>query len=117
MLNPGSSSSRYSLTPALFLLLTRFNFTSSQNGSHRAVVPINTWENVLPMDICQMSSEIYYGKTLKKWKILVLLNAMMKILHYALLLVLVKPMLRCNKARLNLPRQRFKYAVAFKIHT
>ncbi len=28
-----------------------FNFNTSQNGSQRAMVPINAWENVLPMDI------------------------------------------------------------------
>ena len=58
MLNPGSSSSRYSLTPVFVSLSNKlFNFTSSQNGSHRAVVPINTWENVLPMDI--LPNELY----------------------------------------------------------
>ena len=58
MLNPGSSSSRYSLTPVFVSLADKlFNFTSSQNGSHRAVVPINTWENVLPMDI--LPNELY----------------------------------------------------------
>ncbi|OUW79820.1 MAG: hypothetical protein CBD77_01970 [bacterium TMED217] len=52
MLNPGTSSSRYSLTP-VFLSFTKllFSFTTSQNGNHRAVVPINSWERVLPMDI------------------------------------------------------------------
>ena len=52
MLNPGTSSSRYSLTP-VFLSFTKllFYFTTSQNGNHRAVVPINSWERVLPMDI------------------------------------------------------------------
>jgi len=58
MLKPGSSSSRYSLTPVFVSLADKlFNFTSSQNGSHRAVVPINTWENVLPMDI--LPNELY----------------------------------------------------------
>ena len=58
MLNPGSSSSRYSLTPVFVSFADKlFNFTSSQNGSHRAVVPINTWENVLPMDI--LPNELY----------------------------------------------------------
>jgi Na+-transporting NADH:ubiquinone oxidoreductase subunit A len=28
-----------------------FNFTTKQNGSKRALVPINAWEDVLPMDI------------------------------------------------------------------
>ena len=58
MLNPGSSSSRYSLTP-VFVSLSKalFSFTSSQNGNHRAVVPINSWERVLPMDI--LPNELY----------------------------------------------------------
>ena len=34
-----------------------FPFTSSQNGNHRAVVPINSWERVLPMDI--LPNELY----------------------------------------------------------
>ena len=58
MLNPGSSFSRYSLTP-VFLSLSKmlFPFTSSQNGNHRSVVPINSWERVLPMDI--LPNELY----------------------------------------------------------
>lgn len=28
-----------------------FRFNSSQNGSKRAMVPLNAWEKVLPMDI------------------------------------------------------------------
>ena len=58
MLNPGSSSSRYSLTP-VFVSLSNilFPFTSSQNGNHRSVVPINSWERVLPMDI--LPNELY----------------------------------------------------------
>ena len=58
MLNPGSSSSRYSLTP-VFLSFSKilFPFTSSQNGNHRAVVPMNSWERVLPMDI--LPNELY----------------------------------------------------------
>ena len=52
MLSLGSSKTKYSLTNT-FLTLTNslFNFTTSQNGEKRAVVPINAWENVLPMDI------------------------------------------------------------------
>ena len=58
MLNPGSSSSRYSLTPVFVSLSGKlFNFTSSQNGNHRAVVPINSWERLLPMDI--LPNELY----------------------------------------------------------
>jgi Na+-transporting NADH:ubiquinone oxidoreductase subunit A len=58
MLNPGSSSSRYSLTP-VFLSFSKmlFPFNTSQNGNHRAIVPINTWESVLPMDI--LPNELY----------------------------------------------------------
>lgn len=58
MLSPGSSASRYSLTP-VFVSLSNilFPFTSSQNGNHRAVVPINSWERVLPMDI--LPNELY----------------------------------------------------------
>ncbi len=52
MLSPGSSKTKYSLTNT-FLTLTNtfFNFTTSQNGEKRAMVPINAWEKVLPMDI------------------------------------------------------------------
>ena len=58
MLNPGSSASRYSLTP-VFLSFSKilFPFTTSQNGNHRAVVPMNSWERVLPMDI--LPNELY----------------------------------------------------------
>jgi len=58
MLNLGSSSSRYSLTP-VFLSFSKllFPFNTSQNGNHRAIVPINTWESVLPMDI--LPNELY----------------------------------------------------------
>ena len=58
MLNPGSNTSRYSLTP-VFLSFSKilFPFTTSQNGNHRAVVPMNSWERVLPMDI--LPNELY----------------------------------------------------------
>ena len=58
MLNPGSSASRYSLTP-VFLSFSKilFPFTTSQNGNHRAVVPMNSWERALPMDI--LPNELY----------------------------------------------------------
>ena len=58
MLNPGSSSSRYSLAP-VFLSFSKilFPFTSSQNGNHRAIVPMNSWERVFPMDI--LPNELY----------------------------------------------------------
>ena len=58
MLSPGSSNSRYSLTPVFFSLSKiLYPFNTSQNGSHRAVVPINAWERVLPMDI--LPNELY----------------------------------------------------------
>jgi Na+-transporting NADH:ubiquinone oxidoreductase subunit A len=49
---PGSSKRSYSLTNS-FLGFGRkaFKFSTKQNGSHRALVPIDAWENVLPMDI------------------------------------------------------------------
>ena len=52
MLSLGSNKTKYSLTNT-FISSTRslFNFTTSQNGEKRAMVPINAWENVLPMDI------------------------------------------------------------------
>ena len=52
MLSLGNSKTKYSLTNT-FLTFTDslFNFTTSQNGEKRAMVPINAWENVLPMDI------------------------------------------------------------------
>ncbi len=52
MLRPGSTATRYSLTKA-FLSGGRslFPFTTKKNGEDRALVPINAWENVLPMDI------------------------------------------------------------------
>ena len=58
MLYPGSSKTRYSLTP-VFLSLGKilFPFNAAQNGNHRAVVPINAWERVLPMDI--LPNELY----------------------------------------------------------
>ena len=52
MLSLGNSKTKYSLTNT-FLTFTDslFNFTTSQNGEKRAMVPINAWENVLPMNI------------------------------------------------------------------
>ncbi len=52
MLHPGSSTSRYSLTNA-FLRFGQnlFSFNTLNNGSERYMVPINAWENVLPMDV------------------------------------------------------------------
>ena len=52
MLYPGSSRTKYSLTNAFLSFGNKaFNFTSSQNGELRAMVPLNAWEDVLPMDI------------------------------------------------------------------
>ena len=52
MLRPGSSTTRYSLTRAFFGSKSNgFDFSTSKNGSERYVVPINAWEDVLPMDI------------------------------------------------------------------
>ena len=52
MLQPGNSKTKYSLTNA-FLSFgeSLFQFNTAQNGGERAMVPINAWENVLPMDI------------------------------------------------------------------
>jgi len=52
MLQLGSSSTKYSLTNA-FLSFNKslFQFNTAQNGGERAMVPIDAWENVLPMDI------------------------------------------------------------------
>lgn len=52
MLSIGSSSTKYSLTNTFFSSRSgNFDFTTSQNGELRAMVPISSWEKVLPMDI------------------------------------------------------------------
>ena len=52
MLHPGNKKTRYSLSSSFMKFgNASFNFNTSQNGSQRAMVPINAWENVLPMDI------------------------------------------------------------------
>ena len=52
MLAVGSSSTKYSLTNTFLSTRTdEFNFTTSQNGELRAIVPLNAWEKMLPMDI------------------------------------------------------------------
>jgi Na+-transporting NADH:ubiquinone oxidoreductase subunit A len=52
MLKPGNKKTRYSLSSAFMKIGNAlFNFNTSQNGSHRAMIPFNAWENVLPMDI------------------------------------------------------------------
>ena len=49
---PGSSKRSYSLTNSFLAFKKQaFNFSTKQNGSQRAMVPIDAWENVLPMDI------------------------------------------------------------------
>ena len=51
-LKPGSSQTRYTLTNAFLNNGNQpFSFDSSLNGGIRALVPIDAWENVLPMDI------------------------------------------------------------------
>jgi len=51
-IQPGSSKKTYSLTNSFLSIGKKlFNFTTKQNGSQRALVPINAWEDVLPMDI------------------------------------------------------------------
>ncbi len=50
-LHPGGSS-KYSVFNAYIgSNKSPYNFTTLQNGSHRAFVPIEAWENVFPMDI------------------------------------------------------------------
>jgi len=52
MLQLGNSKTKYSLTNTFFSFgESLFQFNTAQNGSQRAMVPINAWENVLPMDI------------------------------------------------------------------
>ncbi len=52
MLALGSSATKYSLTNTfLGSGVDSFDFTTSQNGELRAMVPLNAWEDVLPMDI------------------------------------------------------------------
>ena len=52
LLKPGNENTRYSVTNA-FLSLSKntFNFTTQKSGSLRPMVPINSWEDVLPMNI------------------------------------------------------------------
>jgi Na+-transporting NADH:ubiquinone oxidoreductase subunit A len=52
MLAVGNSKSKYSLTNTFLTFGEKlFNFNTAQNGELRAIVPINAWENVLPMDV------------------------------------------------------------------
>ena len=52
MLSLGSNKTKYSLFNTFLSFGNRlFNFTTSQNGELRAIVPLNAWEKVLPMDL------------------------------------------------------------------
>ena len=52
LLKPGNEQSMYSVTNAFISQnKSNFNFTTQQSGSLRPMVPINAWENMLPMDI------------------------------------------------------------------
>ena len=52
MLALGSYESKYSLTNSFLTFGEKlFNFNTAQNGELRAMVPINAWEKVLPMDV------------------------------------------------------------------
>ena len=52
MLALGNNKSKYSLTHTFLTFGEKlFNFNTAQNGELRAIVPINAWENVLPMDV------------------------------------------------------------------
>ncbi|HIN03227.1 MAG TPA: Na(+)-translocating NADH-quinone reductase subunit A [Candidatus Marinimicrobia bacterium] len=52
MLALGSNESKYSLTNSFLTFGEKlFNFNTAQNGELRAMVPINAWEKVLPMDV------------------------------------------------------------------
>ena len=52
LLKPGNEQSRYSVTNAFISQnKSNLNFTTQQSGSLRPMVPINAWENMLPMDI------------------------------------------------------------------
>ena len=93
MLRPGTASSRYSLTNAfLGTLKGGYDFNTLKNGSERYMVPINSWEEVLPMDIyCQtLFTELYLLKTSKRWSSLEFMSAMRKILLFAVLPVQAK---------------------------
>ncbi len=52
MLRLGTKKTRYSLTNAFLAGSNHsFAFSTMQNGVERAIVPLNAWERVLPMDI------------------------------------------------------------------
>ncbi len=52
MLARGNNESKYSLTHTFLTFGEKlFNFNTAQNGELRAMVPINAWEKVLPMDV------------------------------------------------------------------
>ena len=92
MLKPGSSQTRYSLTNAFLGFQKKlYNFSTLKNGSERYMVPINSWENVLPMDI--LPNSLYRAilvEDIEEMEQLGIMNVMKKILLYALLLAQVK---------------------------
>ncbi len=52
MISPGNSHTKYSLTRTFFGVKKRtFSFNTLTNGARRAMIPLNAWEDVLPMDI------------------------------------------------------------------
>ncbi len=52
MLAIGNNKTKYSLKNTFFTFKQKhFDFNTSQNGELRAMVPLNAWEEVLPMDI------------------------------------------------------------------
>ena len=52
MLALGNNKSKYSITHTFLTFGEKlFNFNTAQNGELRAMVPINAWEKVLPMDV------------------------------------------------------------------
>ncbi len=52
IIRPGTKHTHYSLKNAFFGFKNPlFHFNTLKNGSERAMIPINAWEDVLPMDI------------------------------------------------------------------
>ncbi len=51
-IRPGSNKTSYSVSSTFLSFGKRlFNFTTLQNGAERGMVPFDSWENMLPMDI------------------------------------------------------------------
>ncbi|MCW8194061.1 Na(+)-translocating NADH-quinone reductase subunit A [Proteobacteria bacterium 005FR1] len=64
----GLGSNRFSVLPiylSKFLKSKRFNFTTSTNGSERAMVPVGSYERVMPLDILptQLLRSLIVGDT------------------------------------------------------